>query len=164
MPKMGGVWGWMDLPKWLRASFCKVFWIYGQGCEFKSTDSGCSEILTAIVGKQHKLVSGTVTQGTVQFGKIFFRCYHPLALLLAKPFTADKTELACWSCLLGVRSDPGQANPTKDSSQWPWLDSDSVQCHVCTQTQALIGLTVQSMAQYHFKSLHSSIFVGFIPG
>lgn len=35
----------------------------GQGCKFKSTGSGCSEIV--IVDKQHKLVSGTITQGKV---------------------------------------------------------------------------------------------------
>lgn len=38
----------------------------GQGCKFKNTGNGCSEILTAIVDKQHKLVSGrTITQGRV---------------------------------------------------------------------------------------------------
>lgn len=37
----------------------------GQGCKFKSTGIGCSEILTAIVDKQHKPVSGTITQGRV---------------------------------------------------------------------------------------------------
>lgn len=36
-----------------------------QGCKFKSTGSGYSEILTAIAVKQHKLVSGIITEGRV---------------------------------------------------------------------------------------------------
>lgn len=35
----------------------------GQGCKFKSTGIGFSEIFTAVVDKQHKPVSGTITQG-----------------------------------------------------------------------------------------------------